>query len=359
MIILSGAPLQTQMAPKSIPQLKKFFIAFVIVCGLLLNSLPGRAETSSPFRCADSPKPVRDLQFKSIYSDQYGNASVIDPQAYENYIADSKPLRQFETGLANMANRYTLTRDPKIAACVQNWTLRWAKADALLGDTNHSGEFVRKWVLASISSAWAQVQNDPDLKYDRVTTIQKWMHKVAETVVKDYSDATHLKSRRNNHLYWAGWAVMETGIVLNDPGLVQWGLRQGRQGIADIRKDGTLPLEMARGQYAINYHSYAAIPLFMIAETAARNGLDLYSDNDQALYRLARRILHGLDDPSYFEEHAGFKQDTGRTISSTSLVWLEIYYARTGDRKAWKWLKKLRPMRSSRVGGDATMLFGQ
>jgi poly(beta-D-mannuronate) lyase len=359
MVLFPNAHLQTQMSPEYIPQFKKFFCA--VVCWLWVFAIPAHAQEAYnlPFTCQTSPNPVKDLQFESIYSDEYGNSSVIDPQAYDTYISDSRPLRLFESGLAAMANRYTQTRDPKIAACVQNWVYRWARADALLGKTNRTGEALRKWVLASVASAWAQVQTDPGLKPDRVKNLHAWLQQVAQTVIKDYSRDTQLNSRRNNHLYWAGWAVMETGVVLNDPDLVQWGLQQGRRGIADIDKDGTLPLEMTRGQQALNYHSYAAIPLFMIAETASRNGLDLYAENDSALYRLARRILHGLNDPSYFEKRTGVKQNTSRTISSTSLVWLEVYYAHTGDRKAWQWLNKLRPMRSSRVGGNATMLFGR
>jgi len=47
-----------------------------------------------------------------------------------------------------------------------------------------------------------------------------------------------------------------------------------KDGIDEIAADGTLPLEMGRGQRALHYHLFALAPLVTMAELAAANGED-------------------------------------------------------------------------------------
>src|SRR6185312_4049788 len=54
----------------------------------------------------------------------------------------------------------------------------------------------------------------------------------------------------NNHLYWAGVEVSAAGIAANDRELFDWGMNTYHVGVAQIQPDGTLPLEIRRGQRA-------------------------------------------------------------------------------------------------------------
>lgn len=311
-------------------------------------------------KCKAPPAPVYNLHYQSIYSKSSPNASVIDPEAYETYKDAVKPLNRFESELAGMANRY-VTGGPRSSAnavCVMNWLDVWAQEDALNGEANRTGVFVRKWVLGSIASAYLQVRDEPSLDALQDERVREWMRRIAGNVVRDFQSDDPNPGAHNNHLYWAAWGVMAAGIALDDREFYVWGLERARIGIAAIAPDGTLALEMARGRKALNYHSYAAIPLFAMAEAAARNGADLYGLNDNGLFRLARRMLAGLDDPSYFNEKSGETQDLSMTLSSSNLVWLEPYYARTRDPDALALLETYRPMRQSRIGGNVTLLYG-
>jgi len=324
-----------------------------------LKARKGKQDIAD-FKCKSAPKAVLNLKFESIYDPDSANASVIDPKARDAYKKATKPLNTFETGLSHMANRYVRSSPARdvYAQCALDWLYAWADSGAMLGKVNRTGEFVRKWVLSSLSSSWMQVMDEKTLDPEKKAAVNAWLGALARTVMTDFSKNSHLKSRNNNHLYWSAWAVMATGVALNDQGMFDWGLDKGRQGILDIAEDGTLALEMARGSKALNYHSYAAIPLFLIAETAMKNGIDLYAENNFGLFRLGKRTVSGLEDTSYFVEKAGEKQDIERITTSSNLVWLEIYNTRAKDTNAQAWLDKLRPMKLSRVGGNATFLYG-
>ncbi len=302
---------------------------------------------------------MKDLFFESMYDKSSKNASIINPVAYKKYKADVKPLQTFESVLATTANRYLKSNPPRpeIAACAMSWLSIWADADALLGESNASGEFLRKWLLSSISTAYLQVKDDPYISPDMHKKTRKWIKKVAYQVKEDFSKYPDNNSRNNNHMYWAAWGVMSAAIVLDNQTLFDWAIYEAKVGVQDIQENGTLPLEVARGPKALHYHHFAAIPLFLMAETAYVNGTNLYDKNDKALKRLARTLLENIENQDFFEELTGETQNMDRTVTSSSLVWVEIYRRHYSDKDADKWLKKFRPVKHSRVGGDATLLY--
>lgn len=312
------------------------------------------------FTCKVPPEPLKDLFFESMYDKNSENASIVDPEAYKTYKEATKPVQNFEVGLATTANLYvrSIPPRPEIASCVISWLTLWADAQGMLGKDNHSGEFIRKWILASIAMAYIQVRDDANISAEDHQKVRTWIAQLAARVTEDFTNRPDSKSRNNNHMYWAAWGVMASGIALDDQKLFDWALYETKTGLGQIQQDGTLELELARGSKAYNYHHFAAIPLFMMAETAYANKIDLFDFNDKALQRLARVLLENMDDQSYFEKLTGEKQDLTRTITSSNLVWLEIYRKHFEDKDADRWLEKFRPVKQSRVGGNATLLYG-
>ncbi len=314
---------------------------------------------SKKFRCKRPPEPMKDLFFESMYDKDSKNASEIDPEAYDVYKNDTKPLRTLESGLATTANYYLKSNPPRseIAECVMAWLSIWGDDNALLGKSSQNGDFLRKWLLSSISLAYLQVKDDPYISPELHEKTKAWIRRITERVIQDFSKNSDKNSRNNNHMYWAAWGVMTAGIVLNDQSFYNWGLYEAKLGIQDIQKNGTLPLELDRGKKAYNYHHFAAIPLFMMAHTADVNGDDLFGLNGQGLQRLGEVILDNMENQTLFEELTDEKQDLTRTITSSNLVWLEIYNKYYPSDNNMKWLTKYRSVKQSRVGGDATLLY--
>ena len=96
----------------------------------------------------------------------------------------------------------------------------------------------------------------------------------------------------------------------------------------------------------------------LTAELAARNGVDLYADNDGALTRLVTRTIAGFTDDSFFAKATNVKQDRSSSSKGSHVAWLEPYYARTGDAVAAPIIRKFRSMSERRLGGDMTLLYG-
>jgi poly(beta-D-mannuronate) lyase len=178
--------------------------------------------------------------------------------------------------------------------------------------------------------------------------------------VVNFMDQNHEVSGRNNHRYWAGLAATAAGIATDDKRLANWGIESARIGLSQITLEGTLPLEISRGKRARDYHIYAAEPLVATAELARSRGVDLYAENNGTLRRLVDRVVASLDDPSFFEKATGTKQEAfsgDGTVPPNRIAWLEIYQSRFPSPSIEAVIASRRPLASSGLGGDLTLLF--
>lgn len=313
---------------------------------------------TAPFKCARPPSAVEDLKFTSIYEKDDPSRSTIDPESEARYKDTMRPLSRFETNLAKMANRYVRSNPPRadIAACALDWLDSWARQDALLGTVNRVGEFVRKWSLASMASAWLQIRDEPMLDPGARARVERWLGDVARAVVADYTRNADLRSRRNNHMIWAAWSVAAAGVALNDRALFDWAMERATHSIEDIVSDGTMPLEMERKSRALLYHAFAASPLIMLAETGAINGRDLYGARFGIVHTFVERTLDGLKDPSWFEQITGARQERPDSSATENIAWLPVYESRFASRDRTPAGTSPRFLR--RIGGDMDLLFG-
>jgi poly(beta-D-mannuronate) lyase len=310
--------------------------------------------------CPAPPAAVRDLTFSGFYADADQGSSIIDPAAKKAYDNATRAVTQYESRLTEMSDVYVRSNPPNgaAAACVLDWLHAWAREEAMLGRATEQGGYVRKWGLAPASASYLKIRMEPSLDPAMRSGVERWISRWASIVKNDYSTGMQRSSRQNNHLYWAACSVMLAGIVLNDTDLYEWALDRYRFAMKQIQSDGTLPLELARKSKALHYHNFAVAALVLIAETLAKNGSDPFALGDGALPRLAKRTVAGLEDPSYFEQHAHAKQDLARDLNGFDLAWMEPYYARFRDSPLEKWIRRLRPMKNRWLGGDMTLLFG-
>jgi poly(beta-D-mannuronate) lyase len=304
--------------------------------------------------------PIRDLRGVSFYIDK--DHSIADPALKRQNEEAVRPVRAFVarvTGLADDWMRSSPAK-PAYAARALDQLAGWAAAGALLGDVNKQGSYERKWTLGSLALAFLKVRTAPGLDAAKRAATTEWLVHVARAVMPPYDDLRE-SSSRNNHAYWAGLAVASVGIAAEDRTLLDWGIARAKMGLADVRPDGTLPLEMERGKLALHYHAFALPPLVLLAEIGEANGIPLYEANDGALKRLAGVVLAGMADPASFGTLAGTPQTFPLETHPRPayFAWGEAYYARFRDPRLLRWLASgMRPLVDARLGGDQTLAFG-
>ena len=287
--------------------------------------------TDIPYRYTP-PEPLpKDIEATDYYSD--AKHSVIDPVRFAAYNAREKSFRDTMRLVESAADKFQATGSRAAAECVLHVLAINAQAGAVTGKmSSNQAYYVQNWTLAALAITWLKVRGaEPGLLEDRQAVVT-WLRSIA-SCTQGYFDRGRAKGSgdsKNNHYAWAGLSIMATGIAANDKALYEWGVNAYDDGLSRVQPDGTLPLEMSRGQRALHYHLFALAPLVTMAEFGAVNGLDLYSRNDGALSRLVNRAMSGLEDNQYFATKAGFAQETPAQgkIKSEDVIWIEPYLRR-------------------------------
>ena len=322
-------------------------------------SAPLAASDGGGAACPPAPPAVRSIDTVSKYgaNRRENDSTVVDASAAARYEADTRPVTDFTHEISKLSDaaiehRRTASDD---AACALGWMDRWASQGALLGSMSQQGEAVRKWELATLATSYLKIR---DIPHDSAADarVRQWLDRLGKAVQADYSRGTDKDSRRNNHLYWAAWAAMATGIATDDRALFDWSIDRYRFALSQIAADGTLPLELQRRQLALSYHAFALGPLVMLHEGALANGVTLSADDEQRLQRLVDRTIAGVGDPAWFNQHSGYPQDLDK-VTNTQLAWLEAWYARSRDPRALALIAPRRPLTAPRLGGNLTALF--
>jgi poly(beta-D-mannuronate) lyase len=141
----------------------------------------------------------------------------------------------------------TCTGDRAAAQCTLAWLGAWADDGAMLGQmirvNNNQSFYMRQWMLDAVAMAYLKVHDQADAR--QRARIDPWLQRLARANLAYWNNP---KRRRNNHYYWGGLGVLATGLATDDDALWQAGHAAFQKGIDDIQDDGSLPLEMARGQ---------------------------------------------------------------------------------------------------------------
>lgn len=320
------------------------------------------SKPPSHFVCPQFPAPFTGaLLFSSKYEGADSARATLNAEAEEKFHQQTTAITRLEKQVSQLVMGYQRDGDPARVACLADGLSAWARADALTStETNHTGKSMRKWALASLSSAWLQLQFSPLHPLDPVKSqtvdIEHWLGKLADLTVSDWANLP--LARTNNHSYWAAWAIMATAVATNRQDLFQHALTMYRTAAGQVDNDGFLANELRRKQRAFSYHNYAIQPLVMIALFARSNHVDVVAENHYALRRLAERIVTGFDNAAAFNIRAGIEQDRAFLRQKSSYAWLEGWCALDRCTEAAKaQLQQQRPLYSTRLGGDLTALF--
>lgn len=300
---------------------------------------------------AAAPAPSGRIFIPDRY--QSGGHGATNPKEREA----SQPYYSVQNQVSYGANRYLVTGDPKEAVCVVDVIDAWAAAGALL-DYNAAEEPTPVlaevgWTTSSLALAYSVVAAEPLLDPAKKAAAVDWLRRVAYKMIRERR-AGHAPANENNLSYWRGLAAAAVGVIAKDDELFTWGLEQYKRAIGQLQPDGSWPLEMDRHELAVHYEDFALQPLVLLAELAARQGIDLYGykANGHTLADAVHFVALEVKGPSLAQKLSGSEQkidSNGRDFFS----WLEFWNRRFGDAGLGAYLD--RPWFAARLSGSSTL----
>src|ERR1700728_3786391 len=258
--------------------------------------------TATPYDCPAIVHLSRDLTTDGFYSDS--KSSVIDPAKWKAYSESSGPYKNLGQVIVDAADAWRSTGNREAAACALSHMEVAARDGVFTGKmSSHQAYYVQGWVVGAIAIGWLKVRDSGLETAALHNLVVPWIVSVTRQTTGFY-DESHAT---NNHLYWAGVEAAAAAVAAHDPKLFDWAVAAYRTGIAEIQPDGSMPLEMTRGQRALHYHLYALSPLVYIAEFGEVNGVHLYAERNNALAHLERLCVDGMKDNQFFVKATGIE----------------------------------------------------
>lgn len=321
---------------------------------------PVQAASAAP--CAVPPDAVRKLSVTSKYRHENLEHDEIDEEGSAQALTQLAPLRQFVSVVVKRANAYQRSGKADDAQCALSWLAAWARQGALSEMQDANAEFERASALAGLSSAALQIAPAVRAQQD-FRLISAWMAGLAHSTIAYYDSTPHLKGSQNNHLYWAGLAAAQAAVLDNDATMMAWAGRVLDRAMETEAPDGSLPLEIARGAKARDYHLFAANALVPLAATLHRNGVAGLETPGTARRESLRRFiaftLAAVRDPAQVAALAGKPQDPlNAERASNQFAFLAVYrkYFDT-DARATEPVSEPARLFSTALGGDQRLLY--
>ncbi|QMV18303.1 poly(beta-D-mannuronate) lyase [Granulicella sp. 5B5] len=287
--------------------------------------------TSAPYTCAPLTHVTPDLTTDGFYRLDDPTHSIIDPVREAAYRASADPVKAVGQAIVSSADDYRTTGSQQALHCTVARILTLAHDNSLAGKMSSSqAYYVQGWVAGAVAIAYLKVHDDAHITPEQNQLVGDWLVSVGAQTIRYYDDRKKpgKGDAQNNHLYWAGVEIAAIGVAANNRKDFDWAMAAYDNGVNQIRPDGTLPLEMERGQRALHYHLYALAPLVLIAEFGEANGLDLYAHANGAIHRLVDVSITGLKDPKLFVKATGIKQEVPRVVTGDQIGWAPPYVRR-------------------------------
>ena len=245
----------------------------------------GAGEAVHPSACeAERMSPVRDLRGVSFYTD--AAKSVADPALKQAADEAVRPLWDFVKAVDALVD----AGPPPAQDCALRALAAWARGGALLGRPTSRAATRGRWrsgLIAGVRAAGDARAARPRSTRAWPTGCAAWRSRSSRPTRAPGGPTTAKTTPTGPASRWPH------GDTTGDPPSSPGGCARLKLGIARIRPDGTLPLEMARGARALHYDLFALTPLVMTAEIGLRHGVDLYTARHGALRRLAERRWPG------------------------------------------------------------------
>lgn len=217
----------------------------------------------------------------------------------EGYGADRSTA---EVSLASMVlSARALAGDRLAEADLAALLTRWAKAGALLETARDSDPYyaLKRSLLPLIVGY--DIINRRMEKQDR-QAVRDWLDQLVRRVDARFDGEVD----RNNHRTLADLVLMLWGAVIDDKGLIESGRGGFLRVLADMRADGTLPLEARRGARALWYHRQTLASLTLIGIVDQRLGGDLFHRrrDGRSFELMLSALFNGLLSPTLVDAYA-------------------------------------------------------
>jgi poly(beta-D-mannuronate) lyase len=317
--------------------------------------------TQRPIECNKMPEPVLALELPSKYGDDGPERDDVDEEADKAFEAAMKPVRAYQSLAVRQANRFTERGRSGDGRCAIALLAQWASANALSDMRNNTAVFKLATTLSALSIAYLQVR--ALASEEEKTRIGGWLAASAERIRTNFGERTSESAAFGNHRAWAGLAVAAAGLAANRGDLVEWGLASHEAILCHAEPDGALPLEIRRGKKARDYHIFALSPLTLLAEIGVSQGRASYELCDRAMGRIITFTFAAIADPAKIAEMAEVEQalfpDEAPLPPTNRLAFMEPYLKRfPGAVPQAEAILASRPLKSTDLGGDMTLLFG-
>lgn len=269
-------------------------------------------------------------------------------------------------------------------AVISNLT-RWAQGNALSQFKKNpaaSMYYNLDRTLFPTIVAFSLVHGHPDFDATDRGLVQAWLDRLVEHRGPGRPRDPAAVSSQNNHGYLSDSVTMAWGIARGRDTLFRAGVARFVDALDQMRPDGSLPLETARGARALYYQRHAISSLVAIAEMAATQGYDLYrleSENRGSLRLGIDFLLDAIAEPSlvldyarentnpgpfrnYLVQDLGFMTQRGH--GRHYMAWIEPYVARFPESATSRRLRQLlsefgaqRPLIDEFSGGNMSCFF--
>jgi poly(beta-D-mannuronate) lyase len=262
---------------------------------------------------------------------------------------------------------------------------RWARGAALtkLQDRQENTYYSLERTLLPTVVAYGLIRDDPAWEGDEQQEVERWLNRLVRLRgIKRPETSQGPVSRLNNHRYLSNSVDMAWGALRGNDELFRAGVESFFVALEQMRADGSLPLETARGARALWYQRHAIASLVAIAEMAAVQGYDLYAidEDGRSLHQAVEFLARAIADPALVLAYADANRNPGQydnhLVQDLSfmarrghdrhyMAWLEPYRARFPERAATRTLVGLlgafdaspRPMVDEFSGGNMTCFF--
>ena len=331
----------------------------------LCIAVPGAAlaqDDAAPFVCATHPSPVVILDHGSRYTTGSTSRSDFDAVSNADVNAQLKPVDSFISTLAAAANTAVLSDIDRAAAldCVMSGLTDWAKADALSDLGTLNAQLSAPSRVAGFSFVYAQVQ--PLLPPSADTAeVERWLARRAQATMDFFDEDAPPKASKNNLRAWAALAVARIGVTLQDQALMDWADASVRLVVCEAREDGSLPLEMARGDLALHYQMHAVAPLVVTAALLQTQGHTLFVACNGSIRRTIGFVIAAFETPSLVEGLAGEPQtyfNGKEELKAFELAWADAYLSLFHDPQLAAFVEPFGTLGNSKLGGKQALLWG-
>jgi poly(beta-D-mannuronate) lyase len=322
-------------------------------------AVPMRKASDSPdFRCPPAPPAVVDLADVVFYTDRAN--SVVDPNLWKKRQALSQPVRSFADTVVRMADLYVASGGARsdLATCVAESIVFWARKGAFLGKVSTWARYDTLWFgQISLGIAYLKVSASPAISRRTADEITTWLARVAEAAVAE-QDAPAYRGRQTNIRAWTAAAQAVAAVARDDRSMLDKAVATARGVLNTVTPEGALPAELARGRRAFIYHIWALEPLALVGLIARRNGIPLDSENNDALYRVARLVITSSESPEIMIRLAGIEQDgIDRFPQPWQLGFAAIMLGLRDDPALRKIVSRHHPIVSPFSGGNWTAIL--